>query len=42
MAIVMAAAGVVALLGLRAGLQEDPAAAGTAPADQGQAAPADV
>jgi EmrB/QacA subfamily drug resistance transporter len=42
MALVMAIAGVVALLGLRAGLQEDPGTDGTAPADQGQAAPADV
>ena len=42
MAMVMAIAGVVALLGLRAGLQEDPGVEGTAPADQGQAAPADV
>ena len=42
MALVMAIAGVVALLGLRTGLQEDPGTDGTAPADQGQAAPADV
>jgi fucose permease len=42
MAGVMAVAAVVALVGLRTGLQEDPEADGTAPADTGAAAPADV
>jgi predicted MFS family arabinose efflux permease len=42
MAGVMAVAAVVALVGLRTGLQQDPEADGTAPADTGAVAPADI
>jgi hypothetical protein len=38
----MAVAAVVALVGLRTGLQQDPEADGTAPADTGAVAPADI
>ncbi len=40
MALVMAVAAVVGLFGLKAGLQEDPGAQGTAPVDEGSTAPA--
>ena len=38
----MAAAAVVALFGLRAGLQEDPGSDGVAPVGAGRTAPADA
>jgi hypothetical protein len=42
MALVMAVAAVVGLIGLRRGLQEDPGAHGTAPVDEGMAAPVEA